>query len=203
MKELKQGKLGERFVQAFEYAAGAHAGQRRKGKDLAYISHLMAVAALVLEAGADEDTAIAALLHDIVEDQGGQPRLQDVEQRFGKRVAQIVWDCTDADTVPKPPWRERKEKYLAHLGNVLPESRLVSAADKLHNAREILADYREEGENVWARFNGGREGTLWYYRALAKKLAALDSNRLVRELERVVTELDRLAAEAHTLRTHG
>lgn len=198
MNEFKKANLSDRFVQAFDYAATAHAGQRRKGKDLAYISHLMAVAALVLEAGGDEETAIAALLHDVVEDQGGQPRLRDVEEKFGKRVAQIVWDCTDADTIPKPPWKERKEKYLAHLGNVLPESRLVSAADKLHNAREILADYREEGEGVWARFNGGREGTLWYYRALADKLGSFDSNRLVRELNRVVTELERLAAQSRS-----
>ena len=201
MSVFKKANLSDRFVQAFEYAAKAHAGQRRKGKDLAYISHLMAVAALVLEVGGDEETAIAALLHDVVEDQGGQPRLREVEEKFGKHVAQIVWDCTDADTIPKPPWKERKEAYLAHLGNVLPESRLVSAADKLHNAREILADYREEGEAVWARFNGGREGTLWYYRALADKLGSFDSNRLVRELNRVVTELERLAAQSRPAAT--
>lgn len=194
LSELSQGKLGERFVRAFEFAARAHATQSRKGKDLPYISHLIAVAALVLEAGGDEDMAVAALLHDAVEDQGGQPTLREIERRFGKRVAQMVWDCTDADTVPKPPWRERKEKYLAHLPQVAAESRLVSAADKLHNAREILADYREEGEKIWSRFNGGREGTLWYYRALAEKFSSLDSNRLVRELDRVVGELERLAA---------
>lgn len=194
LSELSQGKLGERFVRAFEFAARTHATQSRKGKDLPYISHLIAVAALVLEAGGDEDMAVAALLHDAVEDQGGQPTLREIERRFGKRVAQMVWDCTDADTVPKPPWRERKEKYLAHLPQVAAESRLVSAADKLHNAREILADYREEGEKIWSRFNGGREGTLWYYRALAEKFSSLDSNRLVRELDRVVGELERLAA---------
>ncbi len=204
-RELSKGKLGDRFIEAFEYAARAHAGQRRKAKDLAYISHLMAVAALVLEAGGDEDMAIAALLHDVVEDQGGQPRLREVEQRFGKRVAKMVSDCTDADTIPKPPWKQRKERYLAHLSQVSPESRLVSAADKVHNAREILADYREEGEKVWERFNGGREGTLWYYRALAKKFRSLDSNRLVRELDRVVGELERLARSpgAPAAQSHG
>ena len=202
MSELSQGKLGERFVRAFEFAARAHATQTRKGKDLPYISHLMSVASLVLEAGGDEDMAIAALLHDAVEDQGGQPTLREIERRFGKRVAQIVWDCTDADTIPKPPWRERKEQYLGHLPSVSAESRVVAAADKVHNAREILADYREEGENVWRRFSGGRAGTLWYYRAIADELLSLDSNRLTRELERIVTELERLAAAHQPATAH-
>ena len=202
ISELSQGKLSERFVRAFEYAARAHATQTRKGKDLPYISHLMSVASLVLEAGGDEDMTIAALLHDAVEDQGGQPTLREIERRFGKRVAQMVWDCTDADTMPKPPWRQRKETYLAHLPSVSAESRVVAAADKVHNAREILADYREEGEKVWERFRGGREGTLWYYRALADELCALESNRLTRELDRVVTELERLAAANQLAAAH-
>ena len=202
ISELSQGKLSERFVRAFEYAARAHATQTRKGKDLPYISHLMSVASLVLEAGGDEDMTIAALLHDAVEDQGGQPTLREIERRFGKRVAQMVWDCTDADTIPKPPWRERKEKYLAHLPSASADSRVIAAADKVHNAREILADYREEGETVWGRFKGGREGTLWYYRALANELRNLDSNRLTRELDRVVTELERLAAAYQAARAH-
>ena len=202
MSELSQGKLSERFVRAFEFAARAHATQLRKGKDLPYISHLMSVASLVLEAGGDEDMTIAALLHDAVEDQGGQPTLREIERRFGKRVAQMVWDCTDADMIPKPPWRQRKETYLAHLPGVSAESRVVAAADKVHNAREILADYREEGEKVWQRFKGGREGTLWYYRALADELRALESNRLTRELERIVTELERLAAAKQVAAAH-
>ena len=165
-KLSKPPALGPRLQRAFRYAAEKHAGQTRKQTSVAYLSHLMAVASLVLEAGGDEDLAIAALLHDVVEDCGGAPMLKEVKRRFGSRVAKIVDGCTDSDTVPKPPWRGRKESYIRHLKSADAETRLVSAADKLNNVRSILSDYRDVGESIWDRFNGGREGTLWYYRAL-------------------------------------
>src|SRR5579864_8766509 len=159
-------KHAHRFDQALLFASKMHARQTRKGTGVPYIAHLMGVASLVLEAGGGEDLAIAALLHDVVEDCGGAPMLKEVRRRFGKRVAAIVEGCTDADTDPKPPWRERKEQYLRHLKTADADTRLVSAADKLNNVRSILSDYRALGESVWSRFNGGREGTLWYYRTL-------------------------------------
>ena len=151
------------------------------------------MAGLVLEAGGDEDLAIAALLHDVVEDCGGAPMLKEVRRRFGKRVAHVVEGCTDTDQIPKPPWRARKEDYLKHLKHADAEVRLVSAADKLHNARSILTDYRQIGEEVWDRFAGKREGTLWYYRALVREFARRRPNRIVNELIRVVRELSAVA----------
>lgn len=183
-------KLGPRFLRAFLFAAEKHAGQARKASTIPYIAHLMGVASLVLEAGGDEDLAIAALQHDVVEDCGGAPMLQEVQRRFGKRVAKVVDGCTDADTYPKPPWRERKERYIRHLQGADADTRLVSAADKLNNVRSILADYREVGESVWSRFNGGREGTLWYYRALVEEFLRREPNRMTREVERAVRELE-------------
>jgi GTP pyrophosphokinase len=186
-------KIGPRFLRAFQFAAKMHAGQTRKASTIPYIAHLMGVASLVLEAGGDEDLAIAALLHDVVEDCGGAPMLKEVRRRFGKRVAHVVEGCTDADTYPKPPWRERKEKYLEHLQQADPDTRLVSAADKLNNVRSILSDYRAIGESVWSRFNGGREGTLWYYRALREIFLRYKRNRITRDFELAVRELDTLA----------
>jgi (p)ppGpp synthase/HD superfamily hydrolase len=186
-------KLGPRFRRAFLFAADKHAGQARKASTIPYIAHLMGVASLVLEAGGDEDLAIAAFLHDVVEDCGGAPMLKEVRRRFGKRVAKIVDGCTDSDTIPKPPWRERKENYLRHLKTADSDTRLVSAADKLNNVRSILTDYREIGESVWSRFNGGREGTLWYYRALLEEFLRGKPNRIIRELELAVKELEMAA----------
>ncbi len=186
-------KLGPRFDEAFRFAAEKHAAQTRKKTDVPYISHLMSVAALVMEAGGDEDQTIAALLHDVVEDCGGEPMLEEVRQRFGDRVASIVEGCTDAYTIPKPPWKQRKLDYLEVLRRADDDIRLVSAADKLHNVRTILADYRTEGDRVWERFSGDKDGTLWYYRAVLDVLRHGRSNRLVDELQRVVTELETLA----------
>lgn len=189
---LHTPKLTPRFEEAFLFAAEKHATQTRKRTSVPYISHLMSVAGLVLEAGGDEDQAIAALLHDVVEDCGGKPILQEVADRFGQRVATIVDGCTDAYTIPKPPWKQRKLDYLELLRKADDDIRLVSAADKLHNVRTILTDHRAEDESVWARFNGGREGTLWYYRAVLDILLEGRSNRLIGELERAVTELENL-----------
>jgi len=189
---LHASRLGPRFGEAFHLAAEKHSGQTRKRTSVPYISHLMSVAALVLEAGGDEDQAIAGLLHDVVEDCGGQPMLEEVRTRFGDRVTAIVEGCTDAYTIPKPPWKERKLEYLAILREADDDIRLVSAADKLHNVRTILADYRSEGDSVWDRFSGRREGTLWYYRAVLDVLLEGNPNRLIGELQRAVEELESL-----------
>jgi len=186
-------KLGARFNEAFLFAAEKHATQTRKKTDVPYISHLMSVASLVLEAGGGEDEGVAALLHDVVEDCGGHPVLEEIRQRFGDRVANIVEGCTDAYTIPKPSWKQRKLEYLEVLRRADEDVRLVSAADKFHNVRSILADYRREGDSVWERFSGRRDGTLWYYRAVLDVLRQGKANRLVDELERVVTELETLA----------
>jgi GTP pyrophosphokinase len=195
-KRQKATRLGPRFKRALLFATRKHASQTRKGGSVPYISHLLGVAGLVLEAGGDEDLAIAALLHDVAEDCGGIPMLNQVRRRFGKRVAHIVEGCSDVFTTPKPPWRERKEPYLKHLRTADADTRLVSAADKLHNARSVLADYREFGEQIWERFQGKREGTLWYYRALVDEFKRKKPNRIVNELERVVLELETLVASS-------
>jgi (p)ppGpp synthase/HD superfamily hydrolase len=192
----RQGKikLGPRFLRAFEFAAKRHKYQTRKASTIPYIAHLMGVASVVLESGGDEDLAIAALLHDVVEDCGGTPMLKEVRRRFGSRVAKIVDGCTDADTYPKPPWRERKENYIARLREEDADTRLVSAADKLNNVRSILSDYRDIGESVWSRFNGKREGTLWYYRTLREEFLRDKPNRVTRDFALAVGKLERLAA---------
>jgi len=186
----KAVRLGPRFLRAFLFAADKHSGQARKASTIPYIAHLMGVASLALEAGGDEDIAIAALLHDVVEDCGGAPMLKEVRRRFGKHVAEMVDGCTDADTVPKPPWRERKEKYIRRLKTEASDARLVSASDKLNNIRSIISDYRAIGESVWSRFNGGRDGTLWYYRTLRDEFLRSRPNRVTREFDLAVKELE-------------
>jgi GTP pyrophosphokinase len=156
----------------------------------------LGVASIALEYGATEDEAIGALLHDAGEDAGGRGRIEDIRVRFGKDVADIVDGCTDAEVIPKPPWRKRKEDYIAHLPQASASVRLVSASDKLHNARAILRDYRQHGEALWSRFNGGREGTLWYYRELVKAFLKAGTNELIEELDRVVREVETLADRA-------
>ncbi len=183
------------LARAVAYAVSAHGGQLRKGSSIPYISHLLAVAGIVLEYGGDEELAVAALLHDVVEDAGGRPRLADVRERFGDAIAAVVEGCTDADTLPKPPWRGRKEAYIARLAGESAGVQLVSAADKLHNARSLLADHYEIGAALWSRFSGGKAGTLWYYRTLVDTYSKAPA-ALVRELNRVVTALElRAAAE--------
>ena len=160
--------LTERFQSALAFATELHRHQRRKGTEIPYVSHLLGVASIALEIGADEDQAIAALLHDAVEDQGGAACLEEIRARFGDRVAGIVSDCTDADVEPKPPWRGRKEAYIASLAHKPEDSLLVSLADKTHNARAILDDLVVHGPALWDRFTGGRDGSLWYYDQLAR-----------------------------------
>jgi (p)ppGpp synthase/HD superfamily hydrolase len=182
-----------RFARAFAYAARLHARQRRKGTDKPYVGHLMSVASIVIAYGGDEEMAIAALLHDAVEDQGGLPRLREIRKKFGKRVARIVDGCTDAYGEPKPPWLERKKSYITRVAEEPEDTRLVSAADKLSNARDILADVRAVGEQAFERFQGKKEGTLWYYRTMVGVFRQAGTNPLVEELDRVVTGLERIA----------
>lgn len=180
--------LTERFDAALLHARAAHAAQTRKGTAIPYISHLMAVSSLVLEAGGDEDMAIAGLLHDIIEDAGETP--ESLEARYGPRVAAIVVECSDSDGQgPKPEWRQRKETYLAGIATKSPEAVLVTACDKLHNATTIPADLRAVGPAVFDRFTAGRDGTLWYYDALGAALAARRPGELTARLVRVVAEI--------------
>ena len=184
--------LGVRFRRALVYAARIHANQFRKGTTRPYLAHLLGVTSTVLTHGGDEDEAIAALLHDAVEDQGGRPRLRDIRGKFGKRVAEIVEGCSDSYGDPKPPWRLRKEQSLAHLRKAGPSVRLVSAADKLYNAREVLMDFKQNGAEVWSRFKGGKDGTLWYYEQVADILRG-SPTELSGELARAVQELKQIA----------
>ena len=197
MQESQQFEpYGPRFEDALQYAARLHARQRRKGTNIPYVRHLLAVAAIVGEHRGSGDEVIAALLHDAVEDQGGAARLREIRERSGDAVAGLVAECSDTDQVPKPPWRERKEAYVRHIATASPGARLISAADKLHNARAILADYRGQGDAVWGRFNNrGRDDTLWYYRALVAAFAAAGANPVVEELGRVVGEIERQVRE--------
>lgn len=185
--------LTERFERALIFATRLHEGQRRKGSGVPYISHLLAVCALTIEYGGDEDEAIAALLHDAIEDQGGDAARAQILRNFGPRVAEIVDGCSDTDESPKPPWRARKEAYVRHVAEAPPSVRLVSACDKIHNARTLVMDYRVCGEQLWTRFTGGRAGTLWYYRAMVTALRAAGASPVVEELDLVVAELEILA----------
>jgi len=184
--------LSEKFTEALVYATQLHATQIRKGSGVPYIAHLLGVASIALEYGANESEAIAALLHDAIEDQGGAKIRDEIQQRFGETVAQIVEGCTDTDLTPKPPWRDRKEAYLAHISHTSASVRLVSAADKLYNAQSILKDYRQIGDEIWQRFTGKKEGTLWYYRSLVNAFRQVETTPLIEELDRVVAELEQL-----------
>ncbi len=191
-----QSLYSSRFKKAICMAVKLHATQTRKGSQTPYIAHLMSVSALVMEAGGGEDEAIAALLHDAVEDQGGVKTLHKIRRHFGTKVAEIVEQCTDAYTLPKPAWRKRKEDYIAHVAKATPESRLVSLADKVHNARSILRDLQRDGDAVWDKFNGGKDGTLWYYRSLLDTFKTREDNFLIDEFERVVVQIETVAQES-------
>ena len=184
--------LGERFEEALQFATATHRFQRRKGSDVPYVGHLLGVCSLVIEDGGDEDEAIAALLHDAAEDQGGETMLVEISQRFGPRVADIVAACSDTLKEPKPEWRERKETYLSHLEHQSRSVLRVSVADKLFNARAILRDYLQVGDALWSRFRTGRDGQLWYYRELADRFSRLLPGRMAAELAEVVDELERV-----------
>lgn len=182
--------LSQRFDQALTFAHGLHRAQTRKGGSIPYIAHLLGVAALVIEHGGDEDQAIAALLHDGPEDQGGAATLAEIRARFGEGVAQIVSDCSDTFETPKPPWAERKRRYLAHLAQTPKESLLVSLADKVHNAEAVAEDFRALGEGVFERFNAGASEVRWYYGALAAFFHEAMPGRLSARLTRAAAVFD-------------
>ena len=183
--------LTDRFFAAIRYAADAHAGQLRKGTKVPYFGHLMGVASIVLDAGGDEDEAIAALLHDAAEDAGGRERLEDIRSNFGDRVARIVEACTDSWTTPKPPWIERKRAYVEHARLLPPDALRVSAGDKVHNAYAILRDLRVHGDTVWKRFDAPAADVLWYYESLVTAYREAGGGPLVEELARIVRGIER------------
>ena len=189
-----------KFSKAVQYAAEVHKTQKRKGTDIPYIAHLLAVASIALEYGANENEAIAALLHDAPEDAGGQDRLEEIRQQFGDIVADIVEACSDTFEIPKPPWEKRKKDYIASIASKSSSARFVSAADKLHNARSILLDYRTIGDALWPRFAKGKVGVLWYYRFLVSAYCQGESFRrdgfgdLLNDLNDVVSEIERVTA---------
>ncbi len=188
--------LTDRYTRAVDLARTLHAGEIRKGTTIPYLAHVLSVSALVLEHDGSEDQAIAALLHDTAEDHGGQARVDQLRIDFGDTVADIVAACSDSlveDRNAKAPWPERKVAYIAHLESESADVALVSAADKLHNARSVLADYRAHGDELWKRFNSaaGRAGALWYYTRMSETLGNLLRNTGGAEL---AAELDRTVA---------
>ena len=191
MSETASPRLGRKFQEALAYAADLHNTQTRKASEVPYIGHLLSVAGLVIEADGTETEAIAALLHDAAEDQGGEATLAEIEQRFGKTVASIVEECSDTVVTPKPPWRERKERYIEDLNTVSDSTIRVSLADKLDNARAVLRDFRRHGSTLWQRFNtDDPHEHLWYYRSLLKVYRRRSDSWLVDELERVIRTLE-------------
>lgn len=192
------GGLSSRFADAMAFAFEVHRGQTKKGTSVPYISHLLEVTATVLTYGGNEDEAIAALLHDSVEDHSDAVSFTTLAERFGNRVAAIVESCSDTSVSPKPPWKPRKERYIEHLRNAEESVLIVSAADKLSNARAVIKDFREHGDKVWERFNAGKQEQLWYYRAvtatLMGRVGATRIRPLIEELERAVRKLERLCA---------
>jgi (p)ppGpp synthase/HD superfamily hydrolase len=190
--------LTARFDEALAFTSQVHRLQARKGGAIPYLAHLLAVTALVLEYGGDEDTAIAALLHDTVEDQGGLPMLERVRAAFGSRIAAIVMEVSDNEGDPKPPWKKRKQDFIDSIPRLSPEARLIALADKLHNVRSTIAEFRRVGDGVWAHFHGRRDGTLWYYREVLsalKKNPQVTNEPLLEELTRDIKELFTLAGE--------
>jgi (p)ppGpp synthase/HD superfamily hydrolase len=188
-----------RFLDALSYAMHLHGTDDRKGTSVPYVAHLLGVCALVLADGGAEDEAIAALLHDALEDHPGEASKEAIAERFGGEVLSIVEACTDTPPGykggPKPPWRQRKTAYIEHLGNAGPQVCRVALADKLDNVRSILADYRSKGESLWSRFNAGKQDQLWFFRSLVRAFRSAGAiGFLVDEFDRTVSELERVAA---------
>jgi (p)ppGpp synthase/HD superfamily hydrolase len=186
--------LTARFEDALVFAARLHQDQARKGAEqIPYLAHLMSVAALVLEAGGDEDEAIAALLHDAIEDRGDRTDLAEIERRFGPNVQMIVEACSDTDVRPKPPWLGRKQAYIERLGSAPPSVLRVACADKVHNVRSTIGDLRVHGPATWRKFGGTVEQQLWYYGTLSELFSRRLPGPLSDELARLVAELNLLA----------
>lgn len=190
-------RLTPKFVEAMAYAAEKHGTQTRKGSEVPYLGHLLSVAGYVIEADGTETEAIAALLHDAPEDQGGLETLAEIREKFGDDVANIVEECSDTFETPKPPWRERKQNYIDHLSEASDSTLLVSLADKLHNAHAILRDFRAHGDVLWQRFSvKDPEQHLWYYRSLVDVYAERIFNWIVEELREVIDELEEAIRES-------
>lgn len=188
--------LGIRFAKALELAVELHSHQSRKINRVPYLSHLLIVAGTVLENGGGEDEAIAALLHDAAEDQGGRPTLERIRAQFGDKVAEIVESCSDAFDEPKPEWRSRKEKYIAHLAVASNSVRLVAGADKLHNLSCTLKDLRANPDaSYWDSFNARASEQAWYYRKCGEALAGGEESALTREFDRVFKEFSAILRE--------
>lgn len=181
-----------RFAEALWVAAIMFSAKPRKGSHIPYISHLLGTCSIALEHGATEDEAIAALLHDAIEDiTPTKEVIAAIKQYFGNEVLRIVKKCSDSHIQPKPPWRKRKARYLARLRKADQAVLLVSASDKLHNARAIVTDLQRHGSSVWKRFRASREGELWYYRKLVEVFDEhLHDRALVKEFKRAVTEME-------------
>jgi (p)ppGpp synthase/HD superfamily hydrolase len=189
-------RLTPAFVDAIQYAIEKHGRQTRKGSDIPYLGHLLSVAGLVIDADGTETQAIAALLHDAAEDQGGEATLAEIREKFGTEVAAIVDECSDTFETPKPPWRERKENYIRHLPGASDDAILVSLADKLHNARALLRDFRDVGDKLWERFNEqDPQEHLCYYRSLLKVYTGRGHDGMVTELRDAVDALARAIGE--------
>ena len=187
MKE-HQMNFNSKFKEALSYSYDLHRNQTRKGTLIPYTSHLMTVSSLIMEHGGDQEQAIAGLLHDAVEDQGGQNTLNEIRKKFGDKVANIVSDCTDAWEEPKPPWKARKLDYLQSLPKKPKSSILVSLADKTHNAESILFDKIEIGDAIWDRFTPPYEETKWYYRSLSNIFLDKIPGKLAERLVRAVNK---------------
>ena len=185
--------LSDRFLTAFSMAFRLHGKQLRKASQTPYIAHLMTVASLVLENGGSEDQAIAALLHDAVEDAGGKHTLEIIRGEFGEYVADLVDSCTDSYTQPKQDWKPRKVAYLEKLKNASDDVKLISLADKVHNARSIVRDLHRTGDHTWDKFKGKKAGTVWYYHSLAKLFDDTPYTILQNELRNLVDEMQTLA----------
>ena len=184
-------RLTQKFDDAMAYAAEKHRYQTRKGGGIPYLGHLLSVAGYVIEADGTETEAIAALLHDTAEDQGGEATLAEIREKFGDEVANIVAECSDTVVMPKPPWRERKQNYVDHLSEASDSAVLVSLADKLHNAHAILRDFRAHGDELWQRFNVKDPADhLWYYTALLEVYSGRIDNWMVGELREVIDALE-------------
>ena len=188
--------LTERFDNALQFAHGVHRSQPRKDTTIPYVSHLLSVAGLVLESGGDEDLAIAALLHDAVEDaedMSGEEMSDRIRAKFGDRVADIVDGCSDAKSSPggsKPPWRSRKEAYLEHLRSATNDVLRVSIADKVHNARSIATDQDRFGEELWKRFSSTSEESRWYYTSLRDIYKErISDSYLIKELDIAIARI--------------
>ncbi len=188
-------ELGQRFEQALSLAIQVHANQRRKDSGAPYIAHVLGVTALVLEDGGSEDEAIAALLHDSAEDQGGEEMLATIRAKFGEKIAAIVDECSDTLEMPKPPWQARKQNHLARLEHASPEAIRVMAADKVYNSRNLLRGLLERGDTIWENFKGGRDGTLWYFKQMHNILNKIHPGYLTNELFRAIEDIELISPD--------